>query len=141
MKKFLLLLMIFASCAVKNSSETKTDSSEMTGLWRVVRNDSIYNEAIIQDTILIGIDEYQNLHRRTIRVEGDSIRIRGRNVDFALKFRKIDGDNFVLENARVKTHYQRMRVDGIDPDKIGKAEIDSLLVHFPSRRAGWDAQR
>lgn len=133
--------MIFAGCAVKNSNETEMDSSAMTGLWRVVRNDSIYNEAIIQDTMLIGIDEYQNLHRRTIRAEGDSIRILGRNVDFALKFRKIDDDNFVLENARVKTHYRRMHVDGIKPDRIGKAEIDSLLVHFPSRRAKWEEER
>lgn len=138
MRAHFFLLAILISCQSELKQEAPITSYSVIGAWRVIKNDSVYNEAIILDSTIVGIDENRNLFNRKYRINDDSIVFFINNEPFSLVFTPLNKDEFILENQYIKTRYSRLDVPLPYSDKgVDAVFIDSILLHFPERKWTW----
>jgi len=146
MKSILLLTLLFilGACPVNETQQKSYNihKRDIAGIWSVIRNDSVYEEAIITDNNIWGLDTNGNEFVFRYDIRGDTITIAHPKKLFSLRYKRIDTKSFILENQQVKSKYHQLEIF-VDTTNLKKGDavvIDEFAAGFYARKQIWLAR-
>ncbi|NOT76437.1 MAG: hypothetical protein HOP08_16030 [Cyclobacteriaceae bacterium] len=128
---FLVIILLFGC---NNTEKPHYDKVDISGIWFIVTNDSIYDEAIITKSTYWAYSDALGEIERDFKVEKDSFIFFNSNGHLLInyKFEWKDKNEFFIENSFSRSDYYRLDIS-LDTTGLIRGGNDSLLDTYVSR--------